>query len=114
MVWRIGGWTEQSVACRNQSTAAEAKNGKKNDFPYQVVTFDATPKEVYYLVVHRAKGKEDKVMDIFIPDAIFPDWATCPSPVGPRNSGQSPRAQKAQKTIVETSVKNWFGFTPQD
>src|SRR5439155_4220910 len=48
------------------------------DFPYQVVTFDATPKEVYFLVVHRAKGKEDKVMDIFIPDAIFPDWAMVP------------------------------------
>jgi Subtilase family len=56
-------------------TAAEAKNGKKNDFPFQLVTFDATPKEVYYLVIHKAKGKEDKVLDIFIPNAIFPDWA---------------------------------------
>ncbi len=59
-------------------TAAEAKKGRKNDFPFQATSFEATPKELYYLIVHKEKGNDDNLIDIFVPNAIFPDWAQVP------------------------------------
>jgi hypothetical protein len=58
--------------------AAEAKKGKKGDLPFQAATFESNPKEMYFMVVHKEKGEDDKIMDIFIPNAVFPDWAQVP------------------------------------
>ncbi|MCC7450623.1 MAG: S8 family serine peptidase [Anaerolineae bacterium] len=61
------------------ATAAEAKKGRKNDFPYQVVRFEAEPKQVYFMLVSkRTKSAPNATMDIFISDAVFPDWAIVP------------------------------------
>lgn len=60
-------------------TASEPRKGRKNDFPFQIAAFESEPKAVYYMVIHRAKGTEDHTLDIFIPNAILPDWAQVPS-----------------------------------
>ncbi len=59
-------------------TAAEPKEGRKDDFPFQAATFATQPKSIYYLVIHRVKSAGDNFLDVFIDDAVFPDWAQSP------------------------------------
>ncbi len=59
-------------------TAAEPRKGKKNDLPFQAASFEVTPKKVYFMVIHKAKAKTDNILDIFIPNALLPDWAQVP------------------------------------
>jgi hypothetical protein len=56
-------------------TAAEAKRGRKSDYPFQAVSFEANPGDVYYLVIGRTRGTEDHVIDIFIPNGLIQPWA---------------------------------------
>jgi hypothetical protein len=58
--------------------AAEPKKGKKNDFPFQGVSFEAEPKQLYFMQIHKEKGSKNATLDIFIPNAVFPDWAQVP------------------------------------
>jgi hypothetical protein len=58
------------------ATAAEPKKGRKNDFPFQTVKFRSTPESKYFLVVRRSsKTKADATIDLFINNALFPEWA---------------------------------------
>ncbi len=59
-------------------SAAEPIKGKKNDLPVQIASFEATPKTQYFLEVKKAHAKGKNVLDIFIPNARFPDWAQNP------------------------------------
>jgi hypothetical protein len=58
------------------ATGANAKRGRKNDFPFQIVKFRSKPEEKYFLVVRRsAKTKVDATIDLFVNNALFPEWA---------------------------------------
>ncbi len=59
-------------------TADEPRKGRKNDLPFQIASFESTPKSVYYLVFHKERGTEDNILDVFIPNAVLPDWAQVP------------------------------------
>lgn len=60
------------------ATASEPKKGRKNDYPFQIVDFDATPEAVYYMVVKKVKGNTDATIDIFINNGLLPEWARVP------------------------------------
>ncbi len=82
--WNGGEKNEYTFSILDKSgnevaSAAEPKKGRKNDYPFQMVTFDATPEEVYYMVIKKsAKAKGDATMDIFINNGLLPEWARVP------------------------------------
>ncbi|MEP7285391.1 MAG: S8 family serine peptidase [Chloroflexota bacterium] len=59
-------------------TASEPRKGKKNDYPFQIASFDAKPGTAYYMVIHKEKGDKDNTIDIFIPNGDLPKWAQVP------------------------------------
>ncbi len=79
--WKGGEKNEFTISVFDESgeevaTAAEPKRGRKNDFPFQIVRFRSKPEEKYFIVVRRgSKTKVDATMDIFVGNALFPEWA---------------------------------------
>lgn len=57
----------------------EPRKGKKNDFPAQVAVFDATPGDVYYLAFHKNHATKADILDVFVGNALFADWAQVPA-----------------------------------
>jgi hypothetical protein len=58
------------------ASAAEPRKGRKNDFPFQQITFQAVPQNKYFITISRsAKTKGKGVIDLFINNALFPDYA---------------------------------------
>src|SRR5262249_11884348 len=59
--------------------ADEPRKGKKNDLPAQVAVFDATPGDVYYLAFHKNHATTDNILDLFVGNGLFADWAQVPA-----------------------------------
>ncbi len=57
------------------AAAAEPRRGRRNDFPFQAITFESTPGGIYYLSVERDRGNDDNIFEIFVTNGLFPDWA---------------------------------------
>jgi hypothetical protein len=59
-------------------TAAEARTGKSDDYPFQIASFESTPGDIYYMVAASKSGSGENMMDIFVPDAVLVPWAQVP------------------------------------
>lgn len=60
------------------ATGAEPVKGRKNDYPFQLTTFSATPGDTYYMVIRKAHAGADNTIDIFINNGELPKWARVP------------------------------------
>lgn len=60
------------------AVAAEQRSGRRNHYPFQILTFRSRPGEIYYLVVVRTRGNTDNTIDIIIPNSELAPWAQVP------------------------------------
>lgn len=60
------------------ASASDVRKGRRNDLPYQALNFESTPGAVYYLAVEHKRGSDDNTLDIFINNALLPEWAQVP------------------------------------
>jgi len=60
------------------AVAAEQRRGRRNHYPFQIVSFRSRPGEIYYLVVARTRGTAQNIIDIIIPNSELAPWAKVP------------------------------------
>lgn len=61
------------------AAATEQRRGKKNAFPFQFLSFESTPGEIYYMLIARTFGRTNNVIDIIAPNTEFAPWAIVPT-----------------------------------
>ncbi len=58
--------------------AAEQRRGRRNHFPFQILTFRSKPGEIYFLGIARTRGTTKNTIDIIISNSEIAPWAQVP------------------------------------
>ncbi|MCS6870114.1 MAG: S8 family serine peptidase, partial [Anaerolineae bacterium] len=81
--WEGGEKTEYGFIVLDENgnevgVAAEQRRGRRNDFPFQILTFRSEPGETYFLGLVRTRGTTKNIIDIIITNAELAPWAQVP------------------------------------
>ena len=62
------------------ASGAEARSGRRNDYPIQFIHFEAAPEKTYYLMFESARGNSGThTMNVFLNGADFIEWGAVAS-----------------------------------
>lgn len=82
------------------AVAAEQRRGRRNHFPFQILTFRSRPGEIYFLAVGRTRGSTNHLIDIIISNSEVAPWAKVP-----QYSVTSPADSSAALTVGATDLR---------